>query len=1192
MIRITASRLGCAWLIATLSAIFLHGTAVGQTGPGWGGVAACTQNTCGMYLVGGPAPPTCLNYAWQSPNGCRAVFGCYCDAVCEQYGDCCRDWLAVCGKPRINSILPATLPTAGGTSVILNGTFFDRGAGADVRFGGSLIDTVSELTDSRIVFTAPAGSGRGIPVVVERADGATSVPRFINYAPPVVTGIAAAERPTAGNVTLTITGNNFGPPGSSSVALVAGATTTLCPVTQNSHAAIECTLPPGQGSNLGIRVTTTEQLSDTMSFAYDAPEIFTISPPSAPATGGTTLTITGRNFGTTSSVTIGGANCPVTAQGHSQILCTLPAGSGSGREVRVSAGNQTSAAASFAYDGPQITSISPATGPTAGNVPITINGSGFAPGSSVAVGATNCPVVSQSGNVAIVCTLPAGQGAQIPVVVTGAGLSSNVERFQYAPPQVAAVSPTTAGTAGGTTLTITGSNFGFSPSVTVGTRFCPLAGVPSHSAIECFLPAGEGTALPVSVTVAGQASNEVAFSYDPPAIAEIFPTSGPTAGGIPLTINGSNFGLTATPTVGGSVCPVTTRSHTQLVCTLPAGTGSNREVVVASLGRTSNAATFSYAGPFVTSISPASGATAGNVPLTINGLNFAAGSTVAVGGSNCPVVSQSGTDSIVCTLPPGQGRDREVRVTSAGSTSNVLAFSYDAPVITAVTPANPSTAGGSILTLTGTSFGTSGSVSVAGRACPTMSHSHGMVTCILPAGQGTGLAVVLDVAGQTSNAAPFAYAAPVLAGISPTSGPAAGNIPLTLTGTNFGTASSVSIGGRSCPITSQGHTALQCNLPPGLGADTPVVVSAAGQASNPLSFAYPNPTLAGLSPANGPTDGGIPLTLAGTNFGSASTVSVGGQPCPVTNQAETSVVCTLPPGQGIARSVQLTTEGAASNTLLFDYDPPVISAIEPASGPTAGNVPITVRGTDFGTNASVTVGGRACTPILLQSSIGVACTLPPGTAGVQPLVLTVAGQSDTVDFTYADPTPTATATATPTATPTPLCEPTPRSDCRAPGKATLTVRDNADDSRDQLLWNWSRGEATATGDFGDPKTATDYRFCVYANGQPWLGLRVPPGGTCARDKPCWKTDKSPFRYADAAGSASGVTKLQLKAGEAGKASLQLQGKSIGLPDVVLPPQLPLTAQLVGGNGNCWSATFAGPPTKATSNLLKVGYKAP
>src|SRR5207247_433033 len=71
----------------------------------------------------------------------------------------------------------------------------------------------------------------------------------------------------------------------------------------------------------------------------------------------------------------------------------------------------------------------------------------------------------------------------------------------------------------------------------------------------------------------------------------------------------------------------------------------------------------------------------------------------------------------------------------------------------------------------------------------------------------------------------------------------------------------------------------------------------------------PRPAITGISPANGPTVGGLPITLTGSNFGTSGTVTIGGKSCPTTSYSATQVVCTLPAGQGAQVPVAITVSG-------------------------------------------------------------------------------------------------------------------------------------------------------------------------------------------------------------------------------------------------------------------------------------------
>ena len=112
-----------------------------------------------------------------------------------------------------------------------------------------------------------------------------------------------------------------------------------------------------------------------------------------------------------------------------------------------------------------------------------------------------------------------------------------------------------------------------------------------------------------------------------PVVSAISPASGPTAGGTVVTVSGS--GLTGATTVYFGSSKGTTVSAnaggTQLTVKSPAGTsGTSVAVRVVTPGGESASVTadlFTY-GPIVTSISPASGSTAGGSQVTVTGIGF------------------------------------------------------------------------------------------------------------------------------------------------------------------------------------------------------------------------------------------------------------------------------------------------------------------------------------------------------------------------------------------------------------------------------------------------------------------------------------------------------------------------------------------------------------------------------------------
>jgi hypothetical protein len=172
------------------------------------------------------------------------------------------------------------------------------------------------------------------------------------------------------------------------------------------------------------------------------------------------------------------------------------------------------------------------------------------------------------------------------------------------------------------------------------------------------------------------------------------------------------------------------------------------------------------------------------------------------------------------------------------------------------------------------------------------------------------------------------------------------------------------------------------------------------------------------------------------------------------------------------------------------------------------------------------------------------------------------------------------------------CPATPRTDCKEPTihlKGKLTLRDTENDKSDALTWKWVRGEATTVPEIGDPLGSDSYAVCLYDGDDALLLAAVaPPGGTCGT-KPCWKDlGGLGFRYVDKAASQAGVNKVLLKSGDPGKAKVIVKGKGMGLPMPVLPPTLPLRAQLISTTGACWDAEFRAAGVVQSSSTLWSG----
>ncbi len=634
--------------------------------------------------------------------------------------------------------------------------------------------------------------------------------------------------------------------------------------------------------------------------------------------------------------------------------------------------------ASPAAAAPVIYSVSPSSGPTAGNVPITIIGASL-DGATASVGGQSCEVIDVTSDT-LHCTLPEGQGLANEVTLLGdTGEASNIARFNYDAPYIDDISPA-VGPTSGVPLTIQGDNFGLVRTVQVGQELCLIdEPASSHHEIICEVPPGVGKGHVVQVSVGAQLSNTVTFDYAAPSLTDVSPAQGPTEGGTLITITGSGFGVAGAGTtafVGHRECPVSQpQADDSLVCTVPAGDGQALPVWVSVAGQVSPptaAAAFSYSAPSILDVDPTTGPVAGNVIITIEGSSFGSTAKVTVGGQDCPVENRTAS-LLECTLPPGAGSLLEVRVSRDAMVSNALAFTYDFPEITGIEPAAGPTRGGVRLTISGNNFAPGkASVRVGQSACGVLSVSDGELVCALPEGSGVGRTVRLTQAGQASNGVAFDYLEPALSLISPDKGPTSGQI-ITIVGDNFGAQSAtVSFGSDSCAVQSQDHDRIVCEVPPGVGKGHTLSVTLDGQSSEPSSFSYDAPVITEVYPAFGARSGGTPITIEGSSFGATgAAVSLGGADCPVGSQTHTQIVCELPPGEGRGVPLTVAVGGQSSSVAPYDYE---------SDGPSAT---ASLVETDEDTPLVVTLSGSDPEDQALSFAIAVAPPASEGTASLE-----------------------------------------------------------------------------------------------------------------------------------------------------------------------------------------------------------------
>ncbi|HKT69833.1 MAG TPA: IPT/TIG domain-containing protein, partial [Terriglobales bacterium] len=217
----------------------------------------------------------------------------------------------------------------------------------------------------------------------------------------------------------------------------------------------------------------------------------------------------------------------------------------------------------------------------------------------------------------------------------------------------------------------------------------------SYSATAPLSPSGYWVMQVVAFKVQGSTSSPA------PTVSSVSPSSGSTNGGTGVTITGTNFSAGATVTFGGTTASnVNLVSGTSITATTPAHAAGAVTVTVTNTdgqsGTLPNAFTYVSPTPTVSSVSPNSGSTNGGTSVTITGTNFAAGATVAFGGTAATSVTVVSGTQINATTPAHAAGAVNVVVTNTGGPSGTLTngFTYSSSTssqITFVQVNNPTT---------------------------------------------------------------------------------------------------------------------------------------------------------------------------------------------------------------------------------------------------------------------------------------------------------------------------------------------------------------------------------------------------------------------------------------------------------------------------------------------------------------------
>jgi len=207
----------------------------------------------------------------------------------------------------------------------------------------------------------------------------------------------------------------------------------------------------------------------------------------------------------------------------------------------------------------------------------------------------------------------------------------------------------------------------------------------------------------------------------PPKLTDISPASGPTTGGTTVAITGTDIQKEATVLFGNvPAAKINSVTSTSIEAVTPVHNPGKVDVKITNPDTRSDTLleAFTFEGgapavggpaPTVSSALPNSGPVVGGTILTITGTDFQSGATVIFGQTPATAVVFSSATQLLATTPThAEGSVDVIVIDPDGQSATAPSgFTYQpvpAPTISGISPSLGTTAGGTLVTITGTGF--------------------------------------------------------------------------------------------------------------------------------------------------------------------------------------------------------------------------------------------------------------------------------------------------------------------------------------------------------------------------------------------------------------------------------------------------------------------------------------------------------
>ena len=410
----------------------------------------------------------------------------------------------------------------------------------------------------------------------------------------------------------------------------------------------------------------------------------------------------------------------------------------------------------------------------------------------------------------------------------------------------------------------------------------------------------------------------------------------------------------------------------------------------------------------VAGFSVAKGPVAGNTLVTVTGtqdfINSWETGTLRCRFDTEIVVGTFVTSSTMQCYSPGHsatsGVPLEISSNNQDYSTEGMTFEYQDDVdVTLIFPIGGSTAGGTIVTVSGDAF-TSAATCRFNLALATSAtvQSSSTMLCESPAHAAGLAAVEVTNNGQqfTGLDVQYQYYEPLqVTNVLPTTGPVDGHTVVTVYGSNFiGSMPLLCAFGTTIQVSAswKSSSELRCESPSEVSGTVSVEVSNNNQdyTSDAVSFEYQATIqVSGVSVSNGPELGNTLVTVTGSNFVQSDKLrcrfDLDVVSATVVSASTTALQCVTPTHDPSTQLVEVSNNdqdyvNSAGVTFTFDYTVHV-EQVDPPLGDAAGGTLVTVSGSEFRSPAWCRFDVTAGIVATVQSSSQLVCTSPSHVAG-------------------------------------------------------------------------------------------------------------------------------------------------------------------------------------------------------------------